>query len=135
MITKETIEALVRSSRDECVMLSPLDVAFNYRFFNLSLPRRSGKTTTLNAIAKGKSALKLRSCLNYDDPSWKPLSNVSRVIDGMRGLRFNNLKYSHIVIDEFNDAHMDNLKEMLCFLLVHQLLTEDYVIIALGTRY
>lgn len=134
MITKETIETLVRGSRDG-YGVTPLDDAFNYRFFNLSLPRRSGKTTTLNEIAKGKSALKLRSCLNYEDSSWKPLSAVGSIINSFRGLRFNNLKYSHIVIDEFNDAHMGNLKELLCFLLTHQLLTEDYVIIALGTRY
>jgi predicted AAA+ superfamily ATPase len=99
----------------------------SFRTLILSVPRRSGKTYLLKQLASKKSALLIKK---YGPPE-------SRLEAGykFRGIRSPlNLKYNYILLDEYVDIP-DTLWELISELKLCDMVSDDLIVLALGTRY
>lgn len=99
---------------------------------SLCLPRGSGKTTTIKALANEYSSLVLVPSHLYNRTVYGGAAFVSiqEIEHTFRGKRSFGLKYKYILIDEDTEVDLDTL----VFLLnISNLLEKDYFIIQLGT--
>lgn len=128
MITAKLISELVKPR--QC---NPDGDIFGNRFYDFNVPRCIGKTTAIREFAKGKSALKLRGIMSYEDNDWYSLQRPDPIVNMTRGFRSLGLKYNYILIDEYQPKLVSNLVLLISHLKVCGLLTDDYVIISVRT--
>ena len=131
MITAKLIEDLVKNRTNNSA--SSLEDIFNNKFYDFNIPRGTGKTTAIREYSKGKSSLKLRGCMSYEDDGWVSLIYPDRFIDNTRGQRLNGLQYHYIVIDEFRECLKPQLVLILKHLLIRGMLAEDFIIVSVRT--
>jgi predicted AAA+ superfamily ATPase len=134
MISAKILDQLVHPGvPDNISYISEKEKIFNFRFYDINIPRQTGKTTAIQNYSKGKSVLKLRGIMSVGDADWFSLAHPDRFINNLRGLRSIGLKYNYILIDEYHESLKDNLLKIISYLLSMDMLTDDYVIVSVRT--
>lgn len=128
-LVNEAIQSVSPPNKHLEEFLSYLDYIKSFRTLILSVPRRSGKTDLLKQLASKKSALLIEK---YGPPE-------SRLEAIKYGYKFRdirsplNLKYNYILLDEYVDIP-DTLWELISELKLRDMVSDDLIVLALGTR-
>lgn len=124
----KVLDILVRDTRDSIYKMQERNTenvmgfsqfAISFRTIALNLPRQIGKTYALNMLLKQNSAIIAANNLQFSN----------------RGYCYGaGLKYSMILFDEHTEMTEDILNYVQN-LKLHGLLSKDFVIVMLGTKY
>lgn len=129
-LVDEAIQSIPAPDKSLDEFLGSLAYIKSFRTLILSVPRRSGKTTLLKRLASKKSALLIEK---YGFPE----SRLETIKQGnkFRGIKSPlNLKYNYILLDEYVDIP-DILWELVSELKLCNMVSDDLVVLALGTKY
>ena len=106
------------------VGLSALEILKEFSTYNLQVPRRTGKTTTITRLSKELSAL---TFYNYF-----PNRDKLRTYETPRGINYKGMKYQCILLDEYKGIP-EKVYEIYEMLRYHGLTTDDLFILNLYT--
>jgi hypothetical protein len=105
-----------------------------FRTLDLSVPRRAGKTHTIQRLAKERSALVCctNGIMSHENYGGTAYTNIESITRNFRGLPKNNMRLNCLLIDE-RDSNID-FNMLLTLLYTLDKVTDDFFVLRLGTN-
>lgn len=125
------IESLIKIAKKDFVyapFVNEFSFAANllsFRTIGFILPRRSGKTTTLENFQRKNSAILIKK---FDDYTSK--NKLPYLVDKLSHTNLIGAKYQYVLLDEYSVSEVSDFVEQL---MAMDLLTKDFLVISMSS--